>query len=100
MCMGCGVPAGCPFTLTVTLVLLPSSVRVAVPDSPELFWGLSVTVTGPAAPPSRGTRKATRARTRDCDEPEHDWHDAPPCGETVGPGESRARSFHHTVMPC
>src|SRR5262249_20701273 len=63
MCIG-WLPAGCPVTLTVTLVLPPpASLSVAVPDCPELFWGSSFTVTS-AAPATPGTSASTvRART-------------------------------------
>src|SRR6185503_11097096 len=46
---GCATPAGAPLIATTTFVLSPSDVRVAVPDSPEVFCGVSCTVTGPAA---------------------------------------------------
>jgi len=41
-CTGWGAPDGAPLTSRTTLVWLsPALVSVAVPDSPELFWGAS-----------------------------------------------------------
>lgn len=56
MCMGCATPGGPPVTVTSTLVFLSSSVsvRIAVPVSPELFWGWSVTLTSCAPLPGPG----------------------------------------------
>src|SRR5215208_2807775 len=49
MCVGCA-SAGPPCTESTTFVCFsPLFVRVAVPDSPELLWGASFTVTESAA---------------------------------------------------
>src|SRR5512144_248702 len=65
MCMGWGAPAGAPVTVTATLVCLsPCLVRVAVPDSPELFEGASLPVEESAAGAGDAAARSSPAPTR------------------------------------
>src|SRR5437870_6072944 len=101
MCTGWGPPDGAPLTSRTTLVWLsPALVRVAVPDSPELFWGASFAVAESAASANDEalTRNSPSARAKSL--PTITIVTKPPRGELDGTPAKRYTRSEGSSAAC